>query len=504
MSFEVEGSGEIANRPIRECYAARVASWWQSAVVYEVYLRSFQDSDGDGIGDLQGLRSRLDYLAWLGVDAIWISPIYPSPNADYGYDVADHKAIAPEFGTDEDFDELIAAAHQRGIRVLMDLVVGHTSIEHPWFRDHPDRYIWAEDGPANNWMSSFGGPAWSHDERTGRWYLRSFYPEQPDLDWRNPDVRQAMGEVIGHWLQRGVDGFRIDAIDRMVKDADLRDDPPSDTPFPLPMPPGVPQLDLIHSRDDPEIVTALESLREAAGEALLVGEVYLPADRVGRYLDHLDRVFAFDLMHATPNASEIAAALQPREISASLAWVTSNHDFARVATRWGERNARAAALLLLTLPGCAFIYQGEEIGMVDGPEATPPLDRFGRDSVRNPMQWEPEPRGGFTAAEPWLPMADPELRSVADQRGSEDSILGLFRALIAARRSLVGPLERIEAREGVLSYRRGRHLVVANFDPQPRTHPALSEGEVVLSTGLIESGDPGLQPGGGALLALDV
>lgn len=197
--------------------------WWRDAVVYQVYPRSFQDSDGDGVGDLRGIAHRLDHLVDLGVDALWLSPIYPSPLADFGYDLTDHTAVDPTFGTLADLDRLVAEAHARGLRLLMDFVPCHTSIEHPWFGEHPDRYIWADGGarggPPNNWRSAFGGPAWTFDERRGRWYLHSFYPEQPDLDWRNPDVVEAMQAVIGFWVDRGVDGFRLDAIEQLVKDA---------------------------------------------------------------------------------------------------------------------------------------------------------------------------------------------------------------------------------------------------------------------------------------------
>ena len=217
--------------------------WWRDAVVYQVYPRSFQDTDGDGVGDLRGVIERLDHLAWLGVDALWLSPIYPSPLADGGYDVSDYDSVDPRLGSLGDFDALVEAAHARGIRVLLDLVASHTSIEHPWFREHPDRYVWAEGGPPNNWLAAFGGPAWSRDERTGRWYLHSFYPEQPDLDWRKPEVREAIGEVIALWRGRGVDGFRLDAAERLLKDPELRDDPPATEPFPLPLRPEPARFD---------------------------------------------------------------------------------------------------------------------------------------------------------------------------------------------------------------------------------------------------------------------
>ena len=240
---------------------------------------------------------------WLGVDALWLSPIYPSPLADFGYDVTDHTAVDPVFGTLEDFDRLLAAAHDRGLRVLLDLVASHTSIEHPWFREHPEWYVWAEgEHPPNNWIAAFGGPSWTRLPGTDRWYLHSFYPEQPDLDWRNPEVRAAMGDVVRFWVDRGVDGFRVDAADRLLKDPELRDEPPATAPFGLPLPPEVAEWDYMHSGNAPDMALALAAIREAAGDALLVGEVYLPSDRLGPYLEHFDLAFAFELLHAPPRA----------------------------------------------------------------------------------------------------------------------------------------------------------------------------------------------------------
>jgi alpha-glucosidase len=319
----------------------------------------------------------------------------------------------------------------------MDLVPCHTSIEHPWFREHPDWYIWSgREGPANNWVASFGGSAWSPDplNRGRGWYLHSFYPEQPDLDWRNPEVVAAMQGVLRFWLDRGVDGFRLDAIDRLVKDADLRDDPPASAPFALPLDEEYARLEHLYSSNSPDIREALGAIREAAGDALLVGEVYLPAAQVTPYLEHLDLAFAFELFHAPWDRELQQAAIAAAQKAGSPAWVLSNHDFPRLATRFGEANARAAAELLLSLPGTAFIYQGEEIGMVDGPGATPPIDRAGRDGARHPMQWSRD--GGFTTGEPWLPMVDPERRNVADQRDDPDSLLAHYRQLIARRRNV--------------------------------------------------------------------
>ena len=438
------------------------ARWWDDAVIYQIYPRSFQDSNADGIGDLAGIESRLEHLEYLGVDGLWLSPIYPSPLADLGYDVADHCGVAPEFGDLEAFDRLAASAHDRGLRVLLDLVPSHTSIEHPWFREHPEYYVWADE-PPNNWVAAFGGPAWTRDSRTGRYYLHSFYPEQPDLDWRVPEVRRAMGDVIRFWTERGVDGFRVDALQQLMKDASLRDDPIATTPFLLPLGDEYGRLEHAHSEAGPEIRVALEAIREAAGDAFLVGEVYRPTADLAPYTEHLDRAFAFELLHAPFEAERLAAVINAGAAQGKVAWALSNHDFPRLATRLGEANAAKAATILLTLPGPVFLYQGDEIGMVDGGEAQPPFDRTGRDAHRHPMQWEPGPLGGFTTGRPWLDLTDPERRSVASQRGAEGSLLELHRALIAHRRELSGPVE-AEARGTRLALRRGDHEVVLDLD----------------------------------------
>lgn len=465
-----------------------MSEWWRDAVVYQIYPRSFQDSDGDGIGDLDGIRARLDHLAWLGVDAIWLSPFYPSPGADLGYDVADHCDVDPLFGDLERFDALVAACRKREIRVLIDLVPSHTSIEHPWFRAHPDWYTWANEGPANNWRAAFGGSAWSRDELSGRWYLHSHYPEQPDLDWRNPEVREAFAEVVRFWVARGVDGFRVDALQVLVKDAQLRDDGPATEPFALPLHGEVAALDRMRSQNSPEVGLALAAIREAAGDALLVGEAYLPSASLGPYLEHLDLAFGFELLHGRWDAAALRAVLAEAAALGRVAWVLSNHDSSRLATRLGEHAVRAAAVLLLTLPGAAFVYQGDEIGMVDDPDAEPAWDRHGRDPFRHPMQWEPERLGGFTTGAPWLGLTDPETRSVAAQRDDPGSLLTLYRRLIALRRELRGELEMLDAAAGVIAFRRGPHVVAVNLGE--RSAPAPAEGEVVLSSA---PGEPGLE-----------
>jgi alpha-glucosidase len=454
-------------------------------VVYQIYPRSFQDSDGDGIGDLAGIESRLDHLRALGVDALWLSPVYPSPLADFGYDVSDHTAIDPVYGTLEGFDALLAAAHARGLGVLMDVVACHTSIEHPWFREHPDWYVWSpEDGPPNNWVSAFGGGAWSRDERSGRWYLHSFYPEQPDLDWHNPEVVEAMQGVVRFWAERGVDGFRLDAIDRLMKDPELRDDPASELPFGLYLPEHERGRELSRSRNWHEIEKPLAAIREAAGEAMLVGEVYLPVAVHAPYLEHLDRTFVFELLQAPWDPAvfraAVAGAARP-----GAAWVLSNHDFGRLPSRVGRANERAAATLLLTLPGAAFVYQGDEIGLANGPGRDPPYDRAGRDPFRHPMQWDASPGAGFTTGRAWLPPVDPGERNVAAQSGDEHSVLAYWKRLIELRRELGGAFEPLELADDLLAFRRGRDTIVVSFSEDPWPLPA---GELLLASAPVRRG----------------
>jgi alpha-glucosidase len=463
-------------------------AWWDDAVVYQVYPRSFQDADGDGEGDLRGITARLAHIAALGADAVWLSPIYRSPMADGGYDVADYTAVDPRFGTVEDVDALVAQAHRLGLKVLLDAVPCHTSIEHPWFREHPDRYVWSDrDGPHNNWASAFGGSAWSPDPHGRGWYLHSFYPEQPDLDWRNPEVPRAFGAALRFWRDRGIDGFRLDALDRVAKDPDLRDDPrraPGDAAV---LPEGNPAfavLDPRHSRDAPDIGGALSELRGAVGEAFLVGEVYLPTDRLGPYLEHVDVCFSFELLHASWDAASVRRALEKAAAVGDrrTAWVMSNHDFPRLPSRVGPDQVRAATMLLLTLPGCAFVFQGDEIGMDNGPGRAlgdPPDDRHGRDRFRHPMQWDASEHGGFTTGRPWLPVADPAQRNVADQERDAGSLLHLHRDLVGLRRRLGNGLELLDdVADGVLAYRRGEHVVALNLTGVQRPAPA-SAGAVV-------------------------
>jgi alpha-glucosidase len=477
---------------------AAESAWWRDAVVYQVYPRSFQDSDGDGLGDLPGVISRLDHLAWLGVDAVWLSPFYESPGADLGYDISGFCAVDPALGSMADVDELISRAHELGVRVLLDLVPSHTSIEHPWFRDHPERYVWADDGPPNNWVSSFGGPAWSRDERSGRWYLHSFYPEQPDLDWSKPEVREAIAEVVRFWTARGVDGFRVDAIDRIAKDPGLRDDPPASGDFGLPLPNDeYAALDHVHSTDGPGLGVALAALREAAGDALLVGEVYLPSDRLGRYLEHLDLAFSFELLHAPRDPAVLARVIAGAHAAGGPAWMLSNHDFPRLAGRFGTRYAPALATMLLTLPGVAFVYQGDELGATDGEAADPPADRAGRDGYRTPMRWDASASGGFTQGTPWLPLSVDARRNVESERRDPGSLLNLYRELIGLRDGLGEGLGDVRAEGGLLRYDRGAATVAVNLgDEAERFDPG---GETLLWIGS-EDRDGILRPGDAAIV----
>jgi alpha-glucosidase len=460
---------------------------WEGAVVYQVYPRSFQDSDGDGVGDLRGVLARVDHLAELGVDAVWLSPFYPSPLADGGYDISDFTGVDPRLGTLADVRALAEELHARGIALLLDLVPCHTSIEHPWFREHPERYVWADE-PPNNWRAAFGGPAWSRDGRSGRWYLHSFFPEQPDLDWRRPEVAHAMQDVVRFWLGQGADGFRVDALDRISKHPGLADDPPRTQPFPFPQPPDVAALDQRNSSHyAPGIGRPLAALRSAAGEAFLVGEVYRPTAELGPYLEHLDTAFVFELMFAPWRADALADVIERAGAIPDPSWMLSNHDFSRIGTRIGEGQQRVAAMVLLTLPGTAFVYQGDEIGLLDGPGGDPPEDRHGRDRARHPMPWSADSEGGFTTGTPWLPVIDPGARNVAAQRGDPGSMLELYRALVRLRRTLSGPVEAVEGDpDGLLRFRRGGVTVALNLgEGKRRIDPA---GAVLVAS------DPGVDP----------
>ena len=430
------------------------APWWRNAVLYEIYVRSFSDSNGDGVGDLEGIRRRLPYLVELGVEGVWLTPFYPSPGADHGYDVSDYCDVDPLFGSLADFDDLLADAHARGLRVLVDIVPNHTSIEHPWFREHPEYYVWT-DTP-NNWLSSFGGRAWTWDSERGKYYLHLFAPEQPDLDWHNAAVRAEFERILRFWLDRGVDGFRIDVAHALFKPAGLPDDA---EPNPALDPSTSDQRVAI---DQPELHPLYREWRELAGsydgDRVLLGEVYLfdPA-RVAKYVapDELHLAFNFTLLKGQWSEPELRNAVERTRtalgpVGATPTWVLENHDVPRLTTRYGggaegERRARAAALLLLALPGTVFLYQGQELGLeeVDLPDELrqDPVffrsdgERKGRDGCRVPIPWSREDEGfGFSTGTPWLPMPRAWAeKSVEAQREDAGSFLGLYRKALAQR-----------------------------------------------------------------------
>lgn len=509
---------------------ANTFKWWQKGVIYQVYPRSFAGSNGDGVGDLRGITGRLEYLRWLGVDAVWLSPIYPSPMADFGYDISDYKDIHSMFGTLGDLDDLVARAHRLGLKVILDYVPNHTSDEHHWFlesrssHDNPKRdwYIWSDprpDGsPPNNWKSQFGGSAWEFDERTGQYYYHTFHRKQPDLNWRNPQVREAMLDVMRFWLDRGVDGFRVDALRRLIKDDKLRDNPLN--PDYRPERPDFESVIPYYTADRPEVHVVIAEMRrvleEYEGDRLMIGEIYLP-------IEHLMAYYGEDGsgVHIPTNMHLILRPWRAREISALINeyeaalppfgwpnWVLGNHDRPRVASRTGPTQARCAAMLLRTLRGTPTIYYGDEIGMQNVPippdSVQDPLEKtnaglgVGRDPERTPMQWTSEPNAGFCpeGVLPWLPLAeDYKSNNVAVQQNDPCSILSLHRHLLSLRRSeptlSVGFYTEVEVDEDLLAYMREyegrRFLVVLNFGGDPRTFKAGSSnvrGRVILSTRL--------------------
>jgi alpha-glucosidase len=445
--------------------------WWRDGVVYQIYPRSFADANGDGVGDLNGIRAHLDYLngapGALGIDAIWLSPVYPSPGLDFGYDVADYEAIDPAFGTLADFDRLVTEAHQRGIRVVLDLVMNHTSHLHPWFvesrssRDNPKRdwYLWHAPGPKgeapNNWESVFGGKAWEWDAHTGEYYYHMFLKEQPDLNWRNPDLRARMFQMMKFWLERGVDGFRLDVVNAFFKDAQFRNNPPAL---------GVRAFDRQqhrYDRDQPELADVLNDLRRLLDEypeRMAVGEVMGNDQRLAaRYCGH-----GTDQLHLAFNFDFTAQPWLPRPMQESIlrweaalhadAWpnyVLSNHDQVRHATRFGagpagDARAKVAAGLLLTLRGTPFLYYGEELGLRNTPIPRaeiqdPPGQRYwplytGRDGERTPMPWSAAPQAGFTTGQPRLRLnGDYRQRNVAAQQADPDSVFHFYRQLLSLR-----------------------------------------------------------------------
>jgi alpha-glucosidase len=499
--------------------------WWKRGVIYQIYPRSFQDSNGDGIGDLSGILRRLDYCAGLGVTAIWLSPVYPSPMADFGYDVSDYQNIHPMFGTLEEFDTVVAEARRRGLRVVLDFVANHTSDEHPWFResrasrDNPKRdwYLWRDPapdgGPPNNWLSNFGGSAWELDPGTGQYYYHAFLNKQPDLNWRNPAVQAAMHDVLRFWMNRGVDGFRVDVLWHLVKDDQWRDNPPNPAYKPGD-PPHHSQIPL-YTTDRPEVQDIVHGLRRVVNEydgRILIGEIYLPIERLVAYyganLDGVHLPFNFQLLQSVWNARGIATLIDQYERALPAGgwpnWVLGNHDNRRIATRVGVAQARVAAMLLLTLRGTPTMYYGDEIGMVDVPipphrvqdpyEKNVPGIGCGRDPCRTPMQWDASASGGFSTGEPWLPLSDSyPVVNVQALDADPGSILTLYRRLLelrAAHEALsIGAYEPVAMTGDLLAYVRrsaeDRFLVALNLGSGPYAVSLSSLGMVgrtVLST----------------------
>ena len=549
--------------------------WWQDGVIYQIYPRSFQDTNGDGVGDLPGILQRLDYLVELGVEGIWISPFYPSPMADFGYDVANYTGVDPLFGTLADFDRLIEAVHARGLKLILDFVPNHSSDQHPWFVESRasrmskkrDWYLWRDagegDGPPetrlpNNWMSHFGGPAWTWDAETKQFYCHSFLKEQPDLNWRNPEVRKAVYDAMRFWLERGpggrgVDGFRMDVLWLLIKDDQFRNNLPN--PMWREGDSSLGKVLPTYTADQPEthtIVAEMRALMDGYGgtEAaptprVLIGEIYLPlaelvryygAEKVGPGVERLmgaQLPFNFQLIQTAWSAAKIADLIRQYEgllpDGAWPNWVLGNHDQPRVATRVGEAQARVAMMLLLTLRGTPTMYYGDELGMVDGrispeqvrdpAEKNQPGIGQGRDPERTPMLWDHGTNAGFTSGEPWLPIhEDYARRSVEAQSRDPRSMLNLTRHLMHLRKVTPalheGDVSDIWSNGYVLSYRRSwgpeKLQILLNFSATNQS-AWTSGGRVMASTNSWRPteiwskvwGDFEIWPGEGMILELD-
>jgi alpha-glucosidase len=515
------------------------APWWRSAVIYQVYVRSFADANGDGIGDLPGIRSKLSYIAGLGVDAIWLNPFYPSPQADAGYDVSDYRDVDPRFGTLADAEDLIREAHDLDLRVIVDLVPNHTSDRHVWFQaavaaapgsPERDRYMFRDgrgpggDAPPNNWQSQFAGPAWTR-VADGQWYLHLFAPEQPDLNWTNPEVVAEFKSILRFWLDRGADGFRIDVAHGLTKNPALPD--VGDAYFDVSTHPtslvGHPywDLDAVH-----EIYQGWRQVLDSyPGDRVFVAEAWVPdPKRLALYLrpNELQTAFNFDFLLAPWDAKAMREVIDAtldslRSEKAPATWVLSNHDVVRHATRYGggavgQRRARAAILLTLSLPGGTYIYQGEELGLeevTDIPDDRRQDPKFfrthgaepGRDGSRVPLPWSgSEPPFGFGTGAPWLPQPDEWVSKTVEAEDSDPgSMLSLYRRALSTRRGEAalgdGPMSWVDAPDGVLAFRRrGDFAVVVNFSDEPRPMPPeLVGAEVVLASEPLDAAG-GLSP----------
>ncbi len=540
-------AGRSSTMVVADAAGSMRRPWWESAVIYQIYPRSFQDSDGDGIGDLEGIRRRLDHVCRLGIDVIWLSPIFTSPMADFGYDVADYCDVAAIFGDLAAFDRLLAEAHGRGLKLLLDFVPNHTSIAHPWFvesraaRTGPKRdwYIWRDGrpdgGPPNNWTSDMGGSAWEFDPATGQYYLHAFLREQADLNWRNPEVVAAMGNVLRFWFDRGVDGFRIDVLWHCIKAEALPDNPLNPD-----FRPGMGEKLAVlqhHSADQPEvhgIAHGFRRLADSYGERLLVGEICLPLERQVAYYGtdeapgvHLP--FNFQLFDAPWDAAVLARIIADYEAALPPGgwpnWVLGSHDSPRLAGRLGEAQARIAAMLLLTLRGTPTLYQGDELGIG---KVTIPPDRIrdpqdlrqpglglGRDGARTPMPWDAGAYAGFSTVEPWLPLNDDwPTRNVAVQDKDPASMLNLYRALLRLRRShpalAIGDIAVLPSQPDVLQYLRRQDdetlLVALNLGGRPRSVD-VPQGMALHERLLSTVGGPGeasaLAAGEGAIMRVE-
>ena len=526
--------------------------WWQTGVVYQIYPRSFFDSNGDGVGDLPGITNKLDYLRWLGVDALWLSPIYPSPMADFGYDITNYTDVHPLFGTLKDVDILLQEAHQRNLKLILDFVPNHTSDEHPWFQESRssrtsekrDWYIWRDPapdgGPPNNWMSRFSGSAWQFDSQTGQYYLHLYDGKQPDVNWRNPRVRQAMYDVMRFWLDRGIDGFRVDALEVLLKDERFLDNPVN----PLWKPSDPHYLSFIEQYvvDQPgmhEIMQEMRSLTERYSQRMLVGELSLPLEHLmnyyGEQLDEIHLPFNFHFVNMPIwEAGTVRQAVENYEAAlppnAWPNWVLGNHDQPRIATRVGRNQARLTQMLLLTLRGTPTCYYGDELGMQDiqvpkelihdprGKEQP----QYGRDPVRSPMQWDSKANAGFCpeGVRPWLPVAnDYQTFNVEVERKEPHSFLLLTRALLDIRRShpalTLGSYQTVQQENTscfvyLRQYERQRCLVVLNFsvNDQVIMLTEQGQGDILLSThvdneGFISLSEVHLRGNEGLLIELE-